>query len=211
MDYGKAAAASLVVCGALLLVGCKHPPVELGHDVKVVCIEDQSGSNEELHLKEGRTTFQFGRSLVPNRFRLKELREADFPWRRARYLKRLSCGKSYTWNDLQTGNSAFKCVPGVASTEAQHDTKTKTETETESDSESQDPDACKSTCGDDPYSRVQGRVKLHTGASRKSKMVAHCVQLYDVVASDGHKAGVLMKLHHSEGDAHAGYAHGEEQ
>jgi hypothetical protein len=204
MSHGKAAA-SLLMCGAFLLVGCKHPPVALGQDVKVVCIED-----DDLHLKEDRTTFQFGRWIVPNRFRLKNVREVDVPWNDARNLQRLDCdGKKYTWTELQAEDSDYRCVRvGAPEPAATAELPAATTGE-----DSGLPDPCKSTCNEkDPYSRLQGYVNLHrAGPSRP--MVSHCVQLYDIAASDGRKAGVLMLLYHKDvgGNAHAGYAHGEEQ
>jgi hypothetical protein len=207
MDHGKAAAVSLAVCGALLLVGCKHPPVELGHDVKVVCIKDQTGGNDFLHLKENRTTFQFGRSWMLNRFDLEEWTHVDFPWEHARNLQRLECEQAYTWSEVQTGNTT-KCFPAVAAAAPEEES---AEPEPQTMSTSALPDPCESTCGTNPYRRVQGYVELHSGTRAPNKMVRHCVQLYDIVASDGRKAGVLLKLRHPEGGAHAGYAHGEEQ
>jgi hypothetical protein len=202
MDHAKAAAMSLVVCGASLLVGCKHPPVALGHDVKVVCIE----SDDDLHLKKNKTTFQFGRSLVPTRFRLKEWKHVDFPWDHARYLERLECKDSYTWSGLQ--NSDYQCHPAAA---AELATSTESKSARKKRVGSGGVYPCESTCKDDPYRRVQGYVKLHPEGDKSSSMVRHCVQLFDIAAGDGKKAGVLMMLYHPEDSAHAGYAHGEEQ
>jgi hypothetical protein len=134
----------------------------------------------------------------------------DVPWEDARNLQRLECDKTYTWGELQNGNT-HKCFPATAAATAATAEAQSAESEPQMMSTSALPDPCESTCETNPYRRVQGYVELHPGTRTAGEMVRHCVQLYDVVASDGRKAGVLMKLRHPEGGAHAGYAHGEEQ